>query len=373
MTIDGAGSSSATPLAGLGRKGFALVAIVALINAIRRTINLILAPPLLDWFLAFVSTFASSLVLGVAILLAVVWTVNRVPRRGFRQYAALAAAVAAATLVGVTFLYAFESDGTFGFDEAGTTLGGLLFVLYSFWMRYFLLGMLMAGAWLYLRAEAEHAGALARCEVDSVRMDQQAAEARLQVLEAQIEPHFLFNTLANVRRLYDHDRAAGARMLGNLMRYLSVALPRMRESASTLGRELDHAIAYLDIHRIRMGRRLAFEVNVPVAMRDAPMPPLMLLTLVENAVKHGLSPLPEGGRIAILAARRGAHFEVAVSDTGRGFTESSGAGTGLANIRARLAVLFGARATLSIAQNAPRGITATLAWPCDGADGSGSR
>ncbi len=354
---------------GLGRTGFVIVALVALVNALRRTINLIFAPPFTDWVAAFLTTFASSFLLGLAVLLAVAWTVHRVPRHGVRQYIAVAAGVAMTTLVGVTCLLAFESDGTFGLDDSQMSVGQAIFILYSFWMRYFLLGALMAGAWLYVRAESEHAAALAQCEVDSARMDNQTAEARLQVLEAQIEPHFLFNTLANVKRLYDTDRVAGRRMLGNLMQYLGIALPQMRETESTLGREVDHAVAYLDIHRIRMGRRLAYEIGVAPELRGTRMPPLMILTLVENAIKHGHNPLPEGGQVRITAARRGDRLEVSVSDTGRGFVQSPGGGTGLANIRARLAALFGDAAALSLAQNAPHGITATIALPCENAAG----
>jgi LytS/YehU family sensor histidine kinase len=185
------------------------------------------------------------------------------------------------------------------------------------------------------------------------------------VLEAQIEPHFLFNTLANVKRLYEIDPANGARMLQNLKAYLAVALPQMRENASTLGREMAHVTAYLDIQKIRMGRRLAFAIDLPESLRDARMPALMLLTLVENAIKHGLNPLREGGAITIRAARQGDRLQVAISDTGRGFVQTSGGGTGLANIRARLTALYGNRASLALAQNAPHGITATIEIPLD--------
>ena len=194
-------------------------------------------------------------------------------------------------------------------------------------------------------------------------MDEQTAEARLQMLEAQIEPHFLFNTLAHVKRLYETDRAAGASMLHNLEAYLAVALPQMRATDSTLGRELDHAIAYLDIQQIRMGRRLAYAIDIDDALRCARLPPLMLLTLVENAIKHGLTPVPGGGRIDMRARVEAGRLQVEVADTGGGFTRSGGAGAGLANIRARLAAQFGQDASLALALNAPRGVVATIALP----------
>jgi LytS/YehU family sensor histidine kinase len=183
------------------------------------------------------------------------------------------------------------------------------------------------------------------------------------VLQAQIEPHFLFNTLANVRRLYDTDPAAGEAMLDNLMRYLKVALPQMRASESTLGREADLCESYLAIQRIRMGSRLAVAIDVPTALRDASVPPMLVLTLVENAIKHGVGPQREGGSVHLTARRDGARLVLAVADSGQGFVRSSGAGTGLANTRARLAALHGDAAALALGFNEPHGVVATIVLP----------
>jgi len=166
---------------------------------------------------------------------------------------------------------------------------------------------------------------------------------------------------------YQVDRGAGARMLRNLKAYLAVALPEMRRTQSTLARELAHVTAYLDIQQIRMGRRLAYGIDLPPALHDARMPPLMLLTLVENAVKHGLSPSPHGGRIDVRAALDGGRLRVAVADTGVGFTKSKGAGAGLANIRARLSAQYGSAANFSLSTNEPQGIIATLFLPHENA------
>jgi LytS/YehU family sensor histidine kinase len=192
-------------------------------------------------------------------------------------------------------------------------------------------------------------------------------EARLRMLQAQIEPHFLFNTLANVRRLYQTDPTGAESMLDNLMRYFEVALPQMRAGSSTLGREAALTEAYLEIQRIRMGRRLDFDIAIPESLRDASVPPMMLVTLAENAVKHGLAPLPEGGVVQVSASVSGSELQVRVADSGRGFTQSSGGGTGLANIRARLAGLYGAAGRLTLAMNAPRGVVATIAVPLSAA------
>ncbi len=135
---------------------------------------------------------------------------------------------------------------------------------------------------------------------------------------------FLFNTLANVRRLYQTDAAAAESMLENLMRYLAVALPQMRAVDSTLGREAVLTESYLAIQRIRMGRRLAFDFDIPQSLREAPVPPMMVLTLVENAIKHGLNPLPEGGFVRDQRARRERSASIAGRRLGTGFHQDLG-------------------------------------------------
>jgi LytS/YehU family sensor histidine kinase len=166
-----------------------------------------------------------------------------------------------------------------------------------------------------------------------------------------------------VRRLYQTDRAAAASMLDNLMRYLTVALPQMRIADSTLGRETALAEAYLNIQRIRMGRRLSFAIDVAPELAEAKLPAMMLLTLTENAIKHGLNPLLQGGFIRISARIEAQQLRVQVADSGQGFQRTAGGGTGLANIRARLAAVYGRAAQLSIARNNPRGVSATIALP----------
>jgi sensor histidine kinase YesM len=208
-----------------------------------------------------------------------------------------------------------------------------------------------------------------RAEADRIIVEREMAEARLQALQAQVEPHFLFNTLANVRRLYQTDRRVGRSMLDNLMRYLEIALPHMRDDRSTLGRELSLTKAFLQVHRIRMGHRLTYEIHVPSALENIVMPSMMLLTLVENAVKHGLNPLVEGGSIVVTAhveaTEVGERLVVTATDTGRGFDpDAMGTGTGLANLRARLATMRDPRARIDVQANRPRGVIAMLSLPC---------
>ena len=355
---------------GLGTIGFAVVAIVAFLNAVRRTLRFSVTEPFETWIVIFLLYWLDFLIIGVAMLLAVVWARNRAPDRGASQYAKVFIAMAIAAAAAVVALHAWATNGTFGLEGAEITLGAVLrelALLGPAWVNASVLGLLISSAWLYLRAETDHVAALQQCAVDSARMDEQTAEARLLMLEAQIEPHFLFNTLAHVKRLYDTDPASGARMLRNLKDYLAVALPQMRETSSTLAREVDHTLAYLNIQQVRMGRRLAFAVDLPPGLRNASMPPLMLLTLVENAIKHGLAPLPGGGRIDLRASSEGGRLRVQVADTGQGFAKSTGGGTGLANIRSRLTAVFGHAGTLAMALNSPHGVIATIMLPYEDA------
>jgi LytS/YehU family sensor histidine kinase len=152
-------------------------------------------------------------------------------------------------------------------------------------------------------------------------------------------------------------------MLANFVAYLRAALPQMRRDETTLMQEVELARAYLNVLQVRMGERLSFRLDVPSDLGALPFPPLALSTLTENAVKHGLNPLPEGGSIEIAARVEDVRLKVEVADTGAGLRRSSGSGAGLANLRARLAALYGEAASLAIEANVPRGIRATIAVP----------
>ncbi len=178
---------------------------------------------------------------------------------------------------------------------------------------------------------------LKRKEAEYHRMSQQVTEAKLQALQAQVEPHFLYNTLASVQALTEVDPARAHAMTGHLIQYLRNALPKMRESISTVGQEVELVRAYLNILQMRMGKRLTFDIAVPESLLATPFPPLMLPSLVENAIKHGLEPQREGGSVIITAQAQDGKLRLVVSDTGRGFGDTVGAGVGLENIRERLA------------------------------------
>jgi signal transduction histidine kinase len=190
------------------------------------------------------------------------------------------------------------------------------------------------------------------------------SEQQLGLLQAQIEPHFLFNVLGSVRRLYRTHPQSGSHAIGNLMRYLRAALPQMRSLSGTLGDELDLARAYLDLCQIRMGERLVFAIEAAPALRAVAFPPMLLITLVENAVKHGLEPV-SGGHVAVRAKRIRNRLRVEVLDDGAGFgiAGSGGTGVGLVNVQRRLAARYGGKARLALTARAPRGASATLWIP----------
>lgn len=235
--------------------------------------------------------------------------------------------------------------------------------VFGSWVNNCFLAAIATTVYFFVTRENEAHDTLHQEQMGRLGLEREMTEARLQVMQAQIEPHFLFNTLANVRRLYQVDPPTGRAMLQHLSRYLGAALPQMRESRSTLGRELALTVAYLNIQKIRMGDRLAFDVDIPEALKACAVPPMMLLTLAENAIRHGLVPMPEGGNVRVRARAVAGVLTLEVSDTGRGLEESSGSGIGLANIRARLKSLYNADARLLLANNLPRGVTATLELP----------
>jgi signal transduction histidine kinase len=196
-------------------------------------------------------------------------------------------------------------------------------------------------------------------------LKRQLVEAQLKMMQAQVEPHFLFNTLASVDYLIETDPARASKMQKNLIQYLRAALPQMREGSTTLGKELSLVRSYLEILKVRMEDRLQFAITVPQGLMSAQFPPMVLQSLVENAIKHALEPKPEGGSITVTADIANGNLRVTVADTGLGFGVGGKAGTGvgLANVRERLAALYGGRARFTIEANAPAGTIATVEVP----------
>jgi sensor histidine kinase YesM len=201
-------------------------------------------------------------------------------------------------------------------------------------------------------AEAEVARERERRE----RIERESVAANLRALQAQIEPHFLFNTLANVSSLIDSDRAEAKRMLESFIRFLRASLAATREATTTLGDEAGLIAAYLEVLRVRMQSRLSYSIDVPAELRAYSLPPMLLQPVVENAIRHGLEPKVEGGEVRMVARREGDRVAVEIADSGVGFAPTTRGGVGLSNLRERLKLLYGGRAALSVA-DAPGGGT----------------
>jgi len=218
-----------------------------------------------------------------------------------------------------------------------------------------------------VQAEAKAAQATEVAESESLK--RQVVEARMAAMQAQVEPHFLFNTLASIEHLIETDPARAGKMQRNLIALLRASMPTMREAnaqgTGELGRELAMIRPYLEILKVRMEDRLQTEVRVSDGLLSAEFPPMMLQSLVENAIKHGLEPKAEGGQLTVSAEVNHGKLEVTVADTGLGFgkSETAGTGIGLSNIRERPALLYGNKASLVVTEPAAGGTSATITVP----------
>ena len=231
-----------------------------------------------------------------------------------------------------------------------------------------------------MQAEVKAAQATETAEAESLK--RQVIEARMAAMQAQIEPHFLFNTLASIDHLIETDPPRASTMQKNLIALLRASMPTMREASGSeggggvrdLGRELAVIRPYLEILKVRMEERLATEIVVPEGLLSAQFPPMMVQTLVENAIKHGLEPKAEGGTLRLVAEIVHGNLQVTVADTGLGFGKAATAGTGvgLANIRERLQLLYGPKARLTVAENKPGGTLVTITVPYRTVEGSGA-
>lgn len=271
------------------------------------------------------------------------------------------ACVAAAVPVAVLLLYVL------GTPDEGPPLWQDMERLQGMAM-YIVAGLLFA-PWIAVAAlfrqrdDAAQAQALA-FELQRSELEREAAGARLRLLQAQVEPHFLFNTLANVRELVQAGSPQAPQVLDSLIAYLRAAVPRLDDAATTLGQEIDLVRAYLELMHMRMPDRLRFTLHAEETALALACPPMTLLTLVENAVRHGIDPSEEGGRIDVRARLRGGRCRAEVVDTGVGLRAAAGGlGTGLASLRERLALAFDGDATVALAALEPHGLCAEVDFP----------
>jgi signal transduction histidine kinase len=244
----------------------------------------------------------------------------------------------------------------------GDLLSALMVILFAY----------LAAAKIVVKKVAQ-ADAKVRTAIDAAEreaMERQLVQARLQVLQAQVEPHFLFNTLSAVDYLIETEPPRASRMQKALITYLRGALPQMRQESSTVGRELRLIKSYLELIKMRIEDRLEVEIAVPDGLESAQFPPMMLQSLVENSIKHGIEPKPEGGKVRVAAGVQNAQLWVEVSDTGVGVPDgemldspTSGTGIGLQNIRERLAVLYPGKSRLMLRSDPATGTIVRITVP----------
>jgi sensor histidine kinase YesM len=303
----------------------------------------LLMPGILFWH-----NFIFSQCIGMSVM-SINVTVAAFVRDGITRLAVLCITLPGSVALGLTLSFAISGVGGWGGEHVLESMAiGLFFGL--------------IGAITFLLSER------IEMEVKQRRLEQSESEKReieanLRMLQAQIEPHFLFNTLANVSSLIDSEPALAKKLLERLNDWLRVALVRARSDSATLGDELDMLENYLQILNIRFGERLRWNIDAAEAARAFPFPPMLLQPLVENAVRHGIEPKIGGGEIGIYATIDASTLRIEVSDTGVGLVGHVGGGAGLANVRARLEVLFGSAGKLALENKEGGGVCARLELP----------
>lgn len=307
--------------------------------------------------------FARSVGASLAVLLAFTLASNISLRWLPRQIARTLAIVIVSPLA-LAVAYSFTIDKTLAeiWSHEAVLLG---------WSRMSLLavivGLLSTLTFIYYERDREAKQQALRFALDRETLEKELLSAQLNAMQAQIKPHFLFNTLANVQQLVEMQSPQAAPLLKTLIRYLKLALANSKDQVTTVANEFDLARNYLAIMQMRMPDRLQFAVSLPDELRAAKLPPLSVMTLVENAVKHGIDPTEHGGRIDVVASSASGELVLQISDTGAGLSEQYGksGGTGLASLRDRLQAQYVGLARLELEENAPLGVVARLRLPLE--------
>ena len=307
-------------------------------------------------------TLVIAMLLLLAFSVAGLWKATRVPRWLVQVIAVTVVAPFA------TFLVYLPSIGlgALSMRHEGFVLG------YTFITGAALvIGPLVALGALYRERDAQARSQALHFQLERSTLEKQALDARLGVLRAQVEPHFLFNTLANVQALVESGSPQAAPVLKSLIAYLRAAMPKLSAEDATLGAEADLGRAYLELMHMRMPDRLRWSIAIPDDLRGVAFPPMALITLIENAIRHGIDPGEEGGAIEVRARRDAATgcIHVEVADTGVGLADTAAPGTGLVNLRDRLKVLFGPGARLELHAVEPHGVRAEIVLPAAAVEG----
>ncbi len=268
---------------------------------------------------------------------------------GFGTIGAVSGAIGKGREKGVPFRQIFEQDWLL---VLATGFGAMLL----FAIPVALMGVLRNRQYKEYSAKLE-------LDAERDRSARELSESRLRLLHAQIEPHFLFNTLGAVQQLAEKNAPEAARLTANLIAFLRASLDKMRSETVTLEADFALVDAYLQVMKTRLGTRLDYTLDLPDGLACVTIPSMMLLTLVENAIKHGIEPALRGGAVHVSARAQGMHLHLSVCDTGPGLGSTPGAGHGLANIMARLKLLHGEAATLSVTDGMEEGVVAVIKLP----------
>jgi sensor histidine kinase YesM len=291
------------------------------------------------------------------------------PRRlpgWFARWAFQVVAVAITVPLAVTLAYTVT---TIGLDPPWWKDKSRLESVFAFSFLGMIIAPWMAVAALLKQIKEDARRQALQFQLERSELERSALNARLDLLQAQVQPHFLFNTLANIRELVVIGSPRAATLLEHLIAYLRAAVPRINDAAGTVAEEMERVRAYLEIMHMRMPDRLQFAFDISPAAEALPCLPMSVLTLVENAVRHGIDPAERGGRVDVSAAVRDGALTLQVRDTGVGLARASPAmggaslGTGIRNLRERLRLAFGDDASVTITANAPRGVVATMRAP----------
>lgn len=305
----------------------------------------------------FIKNFIFSQCIGISICICVYSGLQLVrSKKLFIQLSMIAAALTVGSIGGTLLGVVITGRRLAMFAEG-----------YGFFIHVVMMGVLFGSAISYFFISRERiAASKAEIQEENVKRltsEKRVAETNLRLLQAQIEPHFLFNTLSNVLSLMDTDLQKGKEMLMDLIRYLRISLAKTREERTSLENEMASIKAYLDIYTIRMQERLKYRIDVPGRLKQLTFPPMLIQPLVENAIRHGIEPKVDGGEIHIRAKKNGEMIRVEIVDTGLGMRETNQSGIGLANIRERLKSLYGDKGRLILEENMPSGLRAVIEVP----------
>lgn len=314
----------------------------------------------------FVELLGRTLFIGTMLLLAYqaagVWRQTLVPRWIMQIIVVILAAPCATLMV-----YVVRMRGDMAaFAQSWPSITGFIALTAS----AALIGLVMALGALYREREARLRAQLLEYALERETLERQAVDAQLNLLQAQIEPHFLFNTLANIQELVESGSPRAAPVFRSLIAYLKAAMPQLHQRATTLGNEETLVRSYLELMLMRMPDRLQFKVEFDAMLRSMRFPAMALLTLVENSIRHGIDPSVDGGTIEVGARRIAPGIDkcdvlVWVLDTGVGMSETAARGTGLTNLQERLKVFFGQTTLLEMSENSPQGLRAEIRLKSD--------